>query len=896
MSVAWTIGGVSLASMGLRIAGGNFRTGAASEMLLQRTSAFDAAHLFSYGATVTLMRDGTPYFTGKVRSRPAFGSGSSEGQSIVIRDAWEDLEETIYQEPWAVGVGTVNFPIAVLGLDSAGALITTGAQIAAAVQYAITAGVSLQLGSVPTGLILWPTEVRNTAVAEIIRISSRLHPDWVPWIDHSTSPPTLNVTPRAALTSRSISVAGGADVTDFNITRRDDLKPEAVRITYVNATIIDGVPYRDGIVDKYPGGGPDSGPGVLSAVIELAGGQMQFQKSRIQTLTLPDTQEEAKAYLIKKFPALKDVDPAHFTVTKWVKTVVVDEEADLPEPINPRAHRLPVDDAADLPRELVRGTVEDWMQKKIGRLRIECGVQLETGATAAEKKAFESVRKLLAFTVTATDAVTKIYKGVTQWVAPEAAPTGIAQSLYTALSAYQYEGSVSLKSQDVPGTRYHGCKLNLTGGAGEWATMDAMVHSVSFDVDAGTMDISVGPSPMLSAEDFLELQRLFRSRMPTWMSEDERTSNEFGATNDPGSKGDTVSGFDQPETLQEYGGEDTGRYMPYIGGNGNQLFVSPGTVTYCRLATDDREDGTNPEAHQTSPIFPTIDGTALNDPTPPSFDVTGRSSGSLWICTQRLRCSTILPVEGGTDTERIELKNKDEKPERVPNEIHRLLCRFDLEASGGSKVVSNVDRRIASDVETWYQCADDDSSAVDSEFDSDDFNSSDMSDVPDDDPSDSQSEVECPWIAKAIWHDKQSCYAKTPKYGSVVVGFKVRIALSNMYSRCQNWVAYVTAENGLPKESATANQPGQKITAAGEIKIQLSAKDKQYAVSFYFTPTPCMVEQFLTIRLASEDKEPPHENNECCGDAAGEKRISAGSWPGWCEYGGTCGTTLLTPP
>lgn len=114
--ITWTINDVSLESLGLRVAAGNFRVQAVSTMTLERSSDYDAENLFSYGAAVTLKRDGFPYFQGKVASTPKYASGAAEGQSIEIADAWDDLEETIYQEEWQTGGTAILQPRAVLGL------------------------------------------------------------------------------------------------------------------------------------------------------------------------------------------------------------------------------------------------------------------------------------------------------------------------------------------------------------------------------------------------------------------------------------------------------------------------------------------------------------------------------------------------------------------------------------------------------------------------------------------------------------------------------------------------------------------------------------------------------------------------------------------------------------
>ena len=201
----------------------------------------------------------------------------------------------------------------------------------------------------------------------------------------------------------------------------------------------------------------------------------------------------------------------------------------------------------------------------------------------------------------ATDAVTKNYKGVTHWVAPEAAPAGIAQAVYEALKSYQFQGSVSVVREDVTADVWHGRKLNILGGLGEWITMDAAIHQSSFDIDSGTVTLTFGPAPYLAAEDFLELQRMLRGRQPTWMSQEERTSNELGATDDPGSKGDTVAGFDIPETIIDPsgGGADlnlTVETLEWLNNGGVMEFLSYMTavVHYWRdgryIGTTDPED------------------------------------------------------------------------------------------------------------------------------------------------------------------------------------------------------------------------------------------------------------------------------------------------------------------
>ncbi|MCW1887722.1 hypothetical protein OKA04_23495 [Luteolibacter flavescens] len=553
MSTNWAINGQSLAALGLEFAGGTFNTGTASIMTLRRVADMDEADVLAWGAAVTLTRDGVPFFQGKVDSLPTSATGTSEGQDIEIVDAWQELEQTTYKESWGAGAGSVMLPVAILGRRANGSACTDAEQIREAVDYAASVGVAIQMGSVPAGLPLWQTEVRNITVAEVIRVSLRFHPDWVPWIDHSTTPPTLNITARSAMATRTIDIAGG-EVESVKIRRRDDLKPDAVQILYLNATIIDGTTFRDWIEDRFPEAGPSAGPRVISNVIELAGAQMQFQKQRVQTRPLPGNHGEMRTWLEAKYPQLKALPPGDWIVRQTAEVTLIPPEEDekLPAPINPRARRITVTEVEDLPRELVAGSIEDWMRRKTGMVHVPFKVHINPAASAASKKILEPLASMEGLSVRATNAITKIYKGITQWVDGETAPAGIAEAVYNSLSAYQFEGSITTVSEDVSALRFHGCKISVAGGKAEWAGMGAMVHSVSFDIAKGAMTIGLGPAPFAAAQDIMDLKRMLRGRGVTWMSEAERTSNELGAEGEPGSKGDTVTGFDIPETQPDY--------------------------------------------------------------------------------------------------------------------------------------------------------------------------------------------------------------------------------------------------------------------------------------------------------------------------------------------------------
>lgn len=585
MSAAWTIkigsaSAVPLADSGVTLAGVDFASRAAGRMTLEVDAGIDVASLFANKQAVILYRGATPFFQGKVRRMLRLADDKSEGETITVLDAWAELEETTYHEAWGAGAGAVNLPKGYLGLSPLGVAQTTGADIADALDYAISLGVPLQKGTIDAGLTLWPSEIQDVMVSEVIRLSMRPHPDWELWIDHSTTPVTVHVRAQSALTARSFPVPG--DATKFSCEPLHDRVPECVKLLFLTAMNIDGVIYRDGIIDKWPTEHSGEGPGVLTTTLELAGGNMQFQKSRIQTRTLPTDQASAKTWLKLKFPELVGIDDADFNVTEFEKTLVDESAEALPDPVNPEATRLSVSDATDLPRELVRGTVEDWMRKKVGRIKIKVVLASTGTATADEAELLDrSGDSPLYVTVTATDATTRIYKGVTQWTPAENAPEDLAETIYTGLATTQYAGFIELEGEDVYSSRLVGTKANLTGGQSAWESMGALVSSVSYDIERGVTRVGFGPGEHLGPADWLELQRNMRRREVNWISAAERTSNELGAQDSPGSKGDSVSGFDQPETISLPGGGGGSNGPCGLGtmfGSGSGSYLSAGFV------------------------------------------------------------------------------------------------------------------------------------------------------------------------------------------------------------------------------------------------------------------------------------------------------------------------------
>ncbi len=486
-------------------------------------------------------------YTGRVQETPTSADPDGEYRTLNLSDGWQDLEEIVYQEEWPVGTGTVMLPKAILGLDAEGETISTTQQIQAVVNYATGQTAAMTLGEVAEGVTVWPSESVNTSCADIILGELRWNPSMVAYLDHGSATPVFRVATAESLPTTVIDVVN-AEVQGFSFAPLVRTLARGVRILYEDAAVIDGAVYRSGYIDE---AGETTGRKVMHATIELAGLNMQHQKSRIEVRTLPTDAAEMTAYFKKKWPELKDMPNEAF---QW-SNVKFDLAplADQPPPVNVKAPRLLVDDVSDIPNELVRGQIEDWMRKKVGQVTVTYDLRIKGNPPPDKKKVLDNFSGTgKTFTVTATNAITKTYKGITSFTEGEGVPEGIAAAVFAAASTQTYEGSITLAMEDVSSIRWLGRKVALANDGDELMPA-TVIHSASLDVGNGVVSLSFGPLPYLSAGDFLELQRMAKGRPVTWMSPEERTSNELGASAKPGSKGDTVAGFDIPGTTSPPG-------------------------------------------------------------------------------------------------------------------------------------------------------------------------------------------------------------------------------------------------------------------------------------------------------------------------------------------------------
>lgn len=578
---------VTLESLGITLVGGQFVSHAAGSVRLEIAESFSAASPVAYGDDVRIIRnDGSDvtFFRGKCRTVPRYGQPLAEGLQVEILDAWEDLAQTVYQEQWnafqasgeAYVLGSPKLSRAVIGVTPTGARRTTAEMIEAVVDYAESAGVDITMGALPTGMPMIPREVDGRTCSEILMECLAQHPDWMTWMDYTTTKPTLHVVARATATTRSYAVDGSGEVESFSLTRRDDLKPKRVILNFESAG---GIETEIGTAraitrDVYPPiGSPDTlpteGPGVVVATMQLqsvAAVPASYQpaiiattKTRIKVREIPTTQAEMKDWAVIKYPHLRGVPVEQFEVTVPVLELV-DFSEDPPEPVDPESVPAEPATAAEIPNELVAGTIEDWMNKKTGRVRVFSKIRPSATATEANRK--KILQPFPACIVVATNATTGLYTRVDSYTpasytpgtpAEQAAPmAGLAQKYYEALHQNTYEGSVVLSTEELPTDRIAGCTINLTGGLVEWDGMLALVNSVEWDVESRQVTIGFGPPRWFTFADFIAMQEALRAPAGNPFAEDVRDSENVGVGGGGGEADiSNIQGFNSPETIFE---------------------------------------------------------------------------------------------------------------------------------------------------------------------------------------------------------------------------------------------------------------------------------------------------------------------------------------------------------
>jgi hypothetical protein len=397
----------------------------------------------------------------------------------------------------------------ILGQDEAGAAMTVGAVITAVIQYAASCGISISAGTIDAGPCFPWDEVVDISCADVIRRVARWCPESVGWIDYSTPVPTFNFRTRTALATRTLAV--GQDINSVNLTPVGSRSVPAVVLKYEIATEVNGSMVSRLETDAYPVAATGHERGAVVQTIQLSGGSVNnvIQKQKIVSVNLPEMviNGALKAWFLARNPGYANA--SGLTILAVSRT------------------------RPDLLRELLEGSLQDWMRlfipdpnnpgetmlnpdRKYEYRDAESTITFTVSYVVYDDDGVTPIRTTtdtVTTTVTVTDCPTGTYqRGSFDGVAGESKPAGLAQALYASLNAAHHRGTVVVLREEVPATTYLGSRLLVTGGDAAWASMSAVVQSVTDSIDTGQTTLQVGPPGHLTPSEILDLRRVNRTR------------------------------------------------------------------------------------------------------------------------------------------------------------------------------------------------------------------------------------------------------------------------------------------------------------------------------------------------------------------------------------------------
>jgi hypothetical protein len=353
----------------------------------------------------------------------------------------------------------------------------------------------------------------------------------------------LRISTRDLLPAVNLPAVGSTET--LRIKRRDDLIPAAIALKFRVTTTSNNSSFVQVIHDiaANVSGTPTEGFGLVGALSPIADVlettppllpsgtitalQAAAQTFAAQSTTLdmeggkyliatlagdtvyagnPATSSPTATWLKAVFPALANVtDLANFDNTNSPITIT-DESGN---PVN----------LATYPYRLRDGSgFAPWMIAASGApgAAIRCTVKGTFSYTETIGSNSVTHKSVQGHTHNAQIVLTNLAPGVYETGTPgEIIPYGLAGYVFAIESIPQFEGNYTLVEPEITDQCPLGNNLNVIGSANaEWATMNACVQSIDYDLTYGRTTLTFGPPAHLGAKDLVE--RLRVNRGPRW--------------------------------------------------------------------------------------------------------------------------------------------------------------------------------------------------------------------------------------------------------------------------------------------------------------------------------------------------------------------------------------------
>ena len=507
-----------------------------------KVAGADVADAFAADATATIYRNrtssggstptysgGTIWFFGKFTDTIQSEEVPNAAHEYELRDPWYWLERITFVQQWICGDGLGGtggqwLSKLILFVDILGAPMNVAQVVTEILTYAISAGAPLQIGTIDPALYSPSMAASSLTCAEALKRVLRCAPDCITYFDYTTTPPTLHVRQRSTLSAVNIALTD-TTLTGLELTPLASAKVNGVIIEFDTISSIGGNDYYVPTFDIYPGGTTAATDGVLVANLDLKGVNGNIVRQPISTMAFDDTDVTSAT------------DAADFWSSRagWLDRL---KNPPSGSPVNILSGSLNIHDVkffvqnADgsetdvtsstsrdqYPNEIKDGAVATWMARTHRRERITCLVDYTLYANPPGGNVDVQTNKPLSIILETTnagngDGTEKVYSSF-EGSLGEAQPTGLAEYYYNALNTVYWRGQVTLTAGEVATTQLMGSLINLTGGTGKYAAINALVSRVTEDLEHGRTTIEVGPPAHLSPSELLDLLRVWRDRVP----------------------------------------------------------------------------------------------------------------------------------------------------------------------------------------------------------------------------------------------------------------------------------------------------------------------------------------------------------------------------------------------
>lgn len=487
---------VTCASLGIERPVLTLRANGLDDLTFHVTTDFIGAAAFAYGATLYLaygvVTDGTPAYTirfiGRINTIPRQATASSESISYTAQGGWWWLDQIVYLQQWQTlrtsdnALVNADLPRVVLGQDNAGASRTMGAEVAAAIDWAIARGAPIAKGTVDALATCPYSEHTNLTVADVIRQAIRLQPDTVCYFAYASGTPTFHCRAASALAQVNVAVLNTA-MDSISLTPRYDLQLPGITINYEISSTYNGQTFKSITTDT---AGTTADARTANIIYPMDGVQVETAQQAITVSAYPvDTTD--KAFWRTHLPWLTDVADGDLTIANVTRS-------------GQSAHG----------NWLTSGQIVDWMNVGSEEETWTAEVSYVSKTSGAIDESVEA--RKVSVKLLSCGGTSKTYRTTLSYTAAETPPSGLAAALYASWGRLHWDGSFRLVETEAAFQCGPWNRVNLTGGLAAWASMDALVPEITVDLDAGITSVSTGTFGRLQADTLVAFWRGINSR------------------------------------------------------------------------------------------------------------------------------------------------------------------------------------------------------------------------------------------------------------------------------------------------------------------------------------------------------------------------------------------------